>query len=159
MAMTCSCCGESVDLWVQLRSHPEVHICHWCVDSLNRQRDGQLRGQGWTAEGFEPIFTVADVSKATDHYAKMGFEIDVHDETYAFAHRDRDLTIHLTQAESEPTTGALYIHCPDADQLADAWRKAGLAVVGPEDKDYGKREGSHTDPDGNLIRFGSPLGR
>jgi hypothetical protein len=28
--------------------------------------------------------------------------------------------------------------------------------VGPADYDYGKREGSHTDPDGNLIRFGSP---
>jgi hypothetical protein len=28
---------------------------------------------------------------------------------------------------------------------------------GAQDFDYGKREGSHTDPDGNLIRFGSPL--
>jgi hypothetical protein len=30
-------------------------------------------------------------------------------------------------------------------------------VIGPEDFDYGKREGSHVDVDGNLIRFGSPL--
>jgi hypothetical protein len=34
-----------------------------------------------------------------------------------------------------------------------------LEVTGPDDLDYGKREGSHTDPDGNLIRFGSPLAR
>jgi hypothetical protein len=32
-----------------------------------------------------------------------------------------------------------------------------VAAAGPEDYDYGKREGSHIDPDGNKIRFGSPL--
>jgi hypothetical protein len=31
-------------------------------------------------------------------------------------------------------------------------------VEGPHDEDYGKREGSVTDPDGNVIRFGSPIG-
>jgi hypothetical protein len=51
------------------------------------------------------------------------------------------------------------MHVNDADQLAEDWRTPGVAVVGPEDFDYGKREGSHTDPDGNLIRFGSPLRR
>ena len=30
-------------------------------------------------------------------------------------------------------------------------------LVEPQDFDYGKHEGSHSDPDGNLIRFGSPL--
>jgi hypothetical protein len=44
----------------------------------------------------------------------------------------------------------------DANQLADDWRQAGIEFVGPEDFDDGKREGSHVDPDGNLIRFGSP---
>lgn len=54
----------------------------------------------------------------------MGFEIDFHVETYAFAHRDRDLT-HLTlEADSAP--GKLYIHCEDANEMAEAWRKAGL---------------------------------
>jgi hypothetical protein len=159
MAITCSCCGESVDLWVQLRSHPDMPICHWCLDSLNRQRDGQLRGKGWVAEGYEPIFGVLDLVRATDHYAAMGFEIDFHDETYAFAHRERGLTIHLTLPEDDGTPGAgvLYVHCDDAELLADEWRRAGLRVDGPEDTDYGKREGSHADPDGNVIRFGSPI--
>jgi hypothetical protein len=60
----------------------------------------------------------------------MGFETSRHDETYAFAHRDKDLTNHLVLAEAggPPTTGALYIHCHDADQVADEWRKAGLEV-------------------------------
>jgi hypothetical protein len=32
-----------------------------------------------------------------------------------------------------------------------------VEVVGPEDFDYGKREGSLVDPDGNVIRFGSTI--
>lgn len=109
--------------------------------------------------GFEPIFTVADVARSADHYTRLGFEISYHDDTYAFAHRDRDLTIHLARGPSDGAgrLGSLYIHVDDAVQLAEEWRKAGLEVVGPEDYDYGKREGSHTDPDGNLLRFGSPL--
>jgi catechol 2,3-dioxygenase-like lactoylglutathione lyase family enzyme len=160
-SITCSCCGESVDQSVQLHSHRDINICYDCLDWLNRKREKQVKGQGggWMVAGFEPIFTVADVPRSTDHYAKMGFEIHHHDDTYAFAHRDKDLTIHLTLAEADetPGTGKLYIHCDDADQLADEWRKAGLGVVGPGDFDYGKHEGSHVDPDGNLIRLGSPL--
>jgi hypothetical protein len=32
-----------------------------------------------------------------------------------------------------------------------------MEVDGPEDFDYGKREGPRTDPDGNKFRFDSPL--
>jgi hypothetical protein len=160
MATICSCCGESVDLTVQLRSLPEVRICHWCVDSLDTQRDGQLRAAGgWLVSGYEPIFRVTDMAQATDHYASMGFSIEFHDESYAFARRDRDLTIHLTLpvGDEAPGVGALYVHCDDAQRLATEWRTAGLEVFGPQDFDYGKREGSHVDPDGNMIRFGSPV--
>ncbi len=156
---TCSCCGESVEQTVQLHSHREIQICYQCLDWLNARRDKKVgaHGGGWQVAGFEPIFTVADIPRSTDHYDKLGFEIGHHDATYAFAHRDRDLTIHLTLAEGEPTPSQLYVHCDDADALADAWRKAGLVVSGPKDYDYGQREGTHTDPDGNLIRFGSPI--
>lgn len=51
----------------------------------------------------------------------------------------------------------LYIRVDDADQLAAEWRKAGVAVSGPMDYDYGMHEGSHVDPDGNKLRFGSPV--
>ena len=104
---------------------------------------------------------MADVERSVNHYQRLGFETSHHDETYAFAHRGDNLTIHLTQADGDagPKVGSLYLHVDDADQLADEWRKAGLGVVGPEDTTYGKREGSHTDPDGNLIRFGSPVPR
>ena len=56
-----------------------------------------------------------------------------------------------------PGQGSLYIHCQDADLVAEEWRGPEIEVIGPRDEDYGKREGSITDPDGNVIRFGSPI--
>jgi catechol 2,3-dioxygenase-like lactoylglutathione lyase family enzyme len=162
---TCSCCGEAVEGAVQLHSHPEIKICYPCLDWLTTSRDKQVAagGGGWKVIGIEPILAVADLERSVDHYTRLGFSITHQDETCAFAHRDDDLTVHLAQADGEasPKIGSLYMHVYDADQLADDWRKAGLPVVGPDDYDYdyGKREGSHTDPDGNLIRFGSPLRR
>ena len=50
------------------------------------------------------------------------------------------------------------MHVDDADTLAEEWR-GGVTFVEPQDFEYGKREGGHNDPDGNLIRFGSPLRR
>ena len=110
--------------------------------------------------GIEPIFAVADVPRSVDHYRRLGFRISYHDAGYAFAHRDR-LTIHLAQTDDPLTakTGSIYMHVDDAELLAESWRIAGVEVTGPEDFDWGKREGRHTDPDGNLIRFGSPLRR
>jgi hypothetical protein len=161
MAAICTCCSASVDWWVRLRSHPDLPICHNCLAGLNGQRDGQLQlitGKSLVT-GFEPILRVADVPRSAAWFERAGFVVSFHDETYAFAHRDRDLTIHLAQAESDevPGQGSLYIHCKDADRVAEEWRQAGIEVDGPLDQDYGKREGSITDPDGNLIRFGSPV--
>jgi hypothetical protein len=107
--------------------------------------------------GYEPCFRVLDVDRAVAHYQRLGFDTDYHDDTYAFAHRDH-LTIHLAH-DDDPThhVAMLYIHVDDAAALAAEWRTEGVEVTGPVDYDYGKREGTHTDPDGNLIRFGSPI--
>jgi hypothetical protein len=71
------------------------------------------------------------------------------------------LTIHLAQAEGDEIAGQgiFYIHRQDADRVAEEWRQAGIEVDGLRDENYGKREGSITDPDGNVIRFGSPIRR
>jgi uncharacterized glyoxalase superfamily protein PhnB len=109
--------------------------------------------------GYEPCFRVLDVDRAVAHYQRLGFETEYHDETYAFAHRDH-LTIHLSHDDdSTHHVAILYIHVDDAEALAAEWRTAGVDVSGPVDYDYGKREGVHTDPYGNLIRFGSPIPR
>ena len=119
------------------------------------RRPPVMRGAGRIV-GVEPIFSVADVSSAVAHYRRLGFTISYHDAFYAFAHRD-GLTVHLAQADAARRVGAIYLHVDDADRIAAEWRGMGLEVVGPDDFDYGKHEGSHTDLDGNLIRFGSPL--
>jgi Glyoxalase/Bleomycin resistance protein/Dioxygenase superfamily len=161
MAVTCVCCSTSVDWWVRLRSHPDLPICHNCLGGLTAQRDGQLqlmRGT-WLVTGFNPVFTVADVSHSVEWFERAGFEVSVHDGTFAFAHRDLDLTIHLAQVgpDGQPGGGSLYIHCHDADRVAEEWRQVGIEVDGPDDEDYGMREGSVRDPDGNVIRFGSRI--
>jgi hypothetical protein len=161
MAETCVCCSTSVDWWVRLRSHPDLPICHDCLGGLNAQRDGQVQliSGSWIVTGFEPIFKVTDVARSVAWFERAGFEVSFHDDSYAFAHRDRDLTIHIAHAEGDdvPGHGALYLHCQDADRVAAEWRRSGIDTDGPRDEDYGKREGSINDPDGNLIRFGSPL--
>jgi catechol 2,3-dioxygenase-like lactoylglutathione lyase family enzyme len=158
---TCSCCGKVPETgFVRLSSRPEAAICYWCLDGLEGQRRRQSEGpaDGWRIVGDEPIFKVADVARSMDHYAKLGFEVSQHDDTYAFAGRENRVTIHLTYDDGDGFgPSAVYLHVDDAEAVARAWRSAGLQVEGPEDQDYGKAEGSHTDPDGNLIRFGSPV--
>src|SRR5580698_5119077 len=103
MAVTCVCCSHSVDWWVRLRSHPDLPICHDCLGGLNGQRVGQLQliSGTWLATGFEPIFKVADVARSAAWYERAGFKVSLHDDTYGFAHRDMDLTIHLAHADDD----------------------------------------------------------
>ena len=119
----------------------------------------QLIAGTWLVTGFDPIFRVANVADSVAWFERAGFDVSVHDDTYAFAHRDRDLNIHLAQTAMEGLCGGggIYIHCQDADRAAEEWKAAGIDVDGPRDEDYGKREGSITDPDGNVIRFGSSI--
>jgi hypothetical protein len=157
---SCSCCGTAPETGsVHLQSHPETVICYRCLDWLNAQRENQVRagGAGVRVTEVEPMFRVSDVAEAADHYVRLGFTVLLQDEHYAVVQRV-GLTIALLPADGGggKASGAIYLHVDDAEQLADDWRRAGLLVAGPADYDYGKREGSHTDPDGNLIRFGSP---
>lgn len=105
----------------------------------------------------EPIFAVSDMERAVAHYERLGFEISHYDDGYAFAHR-QGVNLHLDRTESpKPGGGMLYLHVDDADQLAAEWRSAAAEVTDPQDFPWGKHEGTHTDPDGNTIRFGSPI--
>jgi hypothetical protein len=106
----------------------------------------------------EPIFPVTDLGRALDHYAALGCSVSAHDGSYGFAAR-AGVVVHLSVvAGHDPlrTAAAAYLHVPDADALAAEW--ADVPRTGaPVDTDYGLREGWHIDPDGNLLRFGSPL--
>ena len=105
-----------------------------------------------------PIFPVTDLRRALDHYAALGCEVSAHDEGYGFAAL-AGIELHLVVTEGHDplrTAAAAYLHVPDADALAARWADV-QSTTPPIDTDYGLREGAHVDPDGNLLRFGSPL--
>jgi hypothetical protein len=50
-----------------------------------------------------------------------------------------------------------YLFVDDADVLAEEWRSTGVQVHTPQDTEWGQHEGAVVEPDGNVIRFGSPM--
>lgn len=104
-----------------------------------------------------PIFPVRGVTVALAFYQRLGFTIRRYDEGYGFAKRDR-IEIHL--GASDPGQSArvhsAYLWVDDADALAREWQKAGVEVHMPGDTEWGQRVGAVVDPDGNVLRFGSP---
>ncbi len=118
---------------------------------------------------FSPIFPVRDLRRALAHYASLGFAAEPYadGDFYGFANRDR-VSLHLSAEGHDHDgghdgghrhTGSAYLYVADADALYDEWAAPGVGGVTRRvgDTPYRLREGSHLDPDGNLIRFGSPM--
>ena len=162
VATTCWCCGEergeSELVW--LGCHDEVALCDGCLDWLGDQR---ARAPGNRLRRAIPILATADVSRALEHYAALGFETEAWaGGGYGFATRD-GVELHLGQVEAHgaaTNTVSCYLFVGDADALHAEWAaaRAGGQLEVPTHTDYGLREGRHVDPDGNVIRFGSPPG-
>ena len=93
-----------------------------------------------------------------NHYLRLGFAVRKHlGGGYGFATRD-GVELHLGVVSGPgPGAGSAYLFVDDADMLAAQWRAAGVEVHGPQDTAWGKHEGAVIDPDGNVIRFGSPI--
>lgn len=105
-----------------------------------------------------PIFPVRDLDLAMAHYRRLGFAVRRYPPGgYGFASRD-GVEIHLgVVSDAGGGTSAAYLFVEDADELAAQWRAAGAKVDGPHDTEWGQHEGATIDPDGNVIRFGSPI--
>jgi len=115
-----------------------------------------------TLRRIAPVFITTDLSRALTHYERLGFAVEAYNDGdfYGFACRD-GLEIHVAKVPSaDPSTNACcaYMWVDDAYELHREW--AAAVVEGrldvPAKTDYGLDEGAHVDPDGNLIRFGSP---
>ena len=109
-----------------------------------------------------PIFAVRDVTASLTYYRRLGFATrEYAGGGYGFVTRD-GIEIHLGQLpEVDPSAirSSAYLWVDDADELAQAWRAAGADTRPPQDTDWGQHEGVLIDPDGNIIRFGSPIGK
>jgi Glyoxalase/Bleomycin resistance protein/Dioxygenase superfamily len=104
-----------------------------------------------------PILPVQDLRRSMRHYEQLGFAVRTYNSgEYGFAVRD-GIEIHLGVTADPAATSSAYLFVDDVDELAASWRTVGVTVRGPEDAEWGKREGAVVDHDGNVLRFGSPL--
>jgi Ser/Thr protein kinase RdoA (MazF antagonist) len=130
--------------------------------------DTPLNGEGAPPanrmRSFSPIFPVRDLRRALAHYASLGFEVTPYEggDYYGFADRD-GVSLHLSleaaHDHEHEHAGRAYLYVTDADALYDEWARPGVGGLTRRvgDTAYKLREGAHVDPDGNLIRFGSPM--
>ena len=109
-----------------------------------------------------PVFVTTDLGRALGHYERLGFTVEAYEngDHYGYACRD-GIEIHLARVENvdpSATTSCAYLWVDDATALHEEWSAAGVQgeFRSPAKTDYGLEEGAHVDPDGNLIRFGSP---
>ena len=107
-----------------------------------------------------PIFPTADMAATQAHYQALGFAVHVHGRGYGTASRD-GIRIHFKLVEelkSATERGAAYVAVDDADALHTEWRAAAVGETSDLfDPGFGVWEAAHTDRDGNLLRFGSPI--
>ncbi len=108
-----------------------------------------------------PIFPVTSLVDALAYYRRLGFGVrHWHSGGYGFVTFD-GAEIHLGVEPDLDTRkdrrGSAYLFVEDADKLAETWLAAGGDVRPPQDTEWGEHEGVLVDPDGNVIRFGSPM--
>jgi DNA-binding MarR family transcriptional regulator/catechol 2,3-dioxygenase-like lactoylglutathione lyase family enzyme len=119
---------------------------------------------------FSPIFGVRDLRAALAHYAALGFATAQYDEGTDYGFADRDgISLHLQSDHlrrdhpdddhDHPVRGQAYLVVADADALYEEWTRPGIGgqTRRVDAMPWGMREGAHTDPDGNVIRFGSSV--
>ncbi len=111
------------------------------------------------AKRVAPIFPVRDLSVALAYYARLGFATRPYEGGgYGFAWLDGcEIHLGVVPVDRTATPSSAYLFVDDADQLASVWTAAGADVRTPEDTEWGQHEGVVIDPDGNIIRFGSPI--
>ena len=112
-----------------------------------------------TFQRVAPLFPVRDLPAALAHYSQLGFSTRVYaGGGYGFAVAD-GVEIHLGVVSDRTEHGhaSAYLFVDDADAVAATWQAAGVEVHPPQDTEWGQREGAVVDPDGNVIRFGSPM--
>jgi catechol 2,3-dioxygenase-like lactoylglutathione lyase family enzyme len=114
------------------------------------------------------ILPVKDVAAAVARYTQLGFKGRLYEDAlpdgraiYGFLKRD-GINLHLalvSNLDPKVNTSAVYLYVDDPDTLYSEW--SAVEPEGrldkPEDKEWGVREMTYSDPDGNLLRIGRLL--
>jgi catechol 2,3-dioxygenase-like lactoylglutathione lyase family enzyme len=119
-----------------------------------------------------PILKVTDIRRAIDFYSTLGFIMDFSysaspdGPTYVGVSLDGN-QMHLSTFAGDGLAGqATYCYVEDVDALFEKFLERGLKTPGnpdspveegPVNQTWGMRELYVRDPDGNTLRFGSPM--
>jgi hypothetical protein len=146
----CSCCGEERDdsVVASLRCLDEVKVCRDCVVWLHEQAGGL---------DVTPTLPVADMGEAIEFCERAGFDVQRHDDGFAFVHFDGQSVFDLDLIQGmDPAANhaGCYIITSDADIWHDRLLAAGLPVSAIEDRPWGMHEFTLTGPSGSNIRIG-----
>ncbi|MGE5537671.1 MAG: bleomycin resistance protein [Gemmatimonas sp.] len=112
--------------------------------------------------GSATVFAVADVVRSVAHYRDtLGFDVEFtwgEPPVYAGVERSGVL-IHLQAADgARRGPGAVYVFCRDVDALhAELAARGARVILAPNDYDYGMRDFTIADPDGNRLSFGMEI--
>jgi catechol 2,3-dioxygenase-like lactoylglutathione lyase family enzyme len=168
----CGCCGRVFPEGhvAELGSTPGVFICAGCAlwaarraGVLSALRQVRLRSllprlsrrAPHTARTAIPILPSSDLDRSAAFYVAAGFsEFERHD-GYLLLHNS-GVELHFS-LDDVVTAGTCFVHVADATKLWKQLRHLDVDDVGElADQEYGLREFTLTDPDGNQVRFGSP---
>lgn len=105
-----------------------------------------------------PVMPTTDMVRTAAFYTALGFAIESQDADFLTARRDGIELFFSRMPDHDPkrTAACIYVRVTDADAFALLWQgKDGVKPL--RDQSYGQRDLPVTDPDGNLILFGSPI--
>lgn len=169
----CGCCGRQrpAGQVAELGVTPGVFICAGCalwaarraglLAALRQIRLRSLlpsfsrRTGPHTARAAIPVLPSSDLDRTAAFYAPAGFVEAERSEGYLLLHND-GVELHFAYHDTI-SPGACFVHVADVTKMWKQLRDLDIDGVGAiADQTYGLREFTLTDPDGNLIRIGSP---
>ena len=109
-----------------------------------------------------PTLPARDIDETATYWGRLGFEEVARypgEQTYLIVRRDV-VELHFYEFPVDPrhNLAGCYLRIGDAAELHAEWASTGTEILQDlTETDYGLREFAISDPNGNLIKVGSPL--
>ena len=108
-----------------------------------------------------PTLPARSIDDTVAYYERLGFHTVARypgEQEYAIVRRD-DAELHFYEfpVDPEQNLAGCYLRIADAAALFEEWQGVEDTVQPLIDTDYGLREFAVSDPNGNLLRIGSPI--
>ena len=100
------------------------------------------------------ILPVQEMAAAEAFYTQLGLEVNLYDPGYAIVTLGGRELMHL---EAREGTGSVYLNVPDVDAWHSRCTRLTHDVTSVENRSWGMREFTLTDPSGNTMRIGTNL--